>query len=898
MPSLLVKINVDDKGNVAIEKLSKNVSRAQPKVHSLGQTMKHAFGVIGLYKGINFLIAKLNQATTESLKFEKALKKVQSIGNETNATMRQMGAEMERIALATEHSFSQIAEAQLGITKAGIRGAEGLAVLKHSLDLVTVSGEGYKETTEGLINILNAFQMGTEQSGYAANVMSRALNETILNLEEYLDAMKYSAPIAAQLGVSFEKLSAIIGILAQTGQRGSLAGTGMRNVLLNMLKVTPEVAESLRRLKFEEMGVVELLKSLHDHGVPVADLLTQFNKRGILAALAIGKNADAVQDLHSRLTDFERPLSLVASEMRDNLLDQLARVNNHFVMIFNTLNEHMGAGGKTVLDNFMDKMAEFNQMLKDNPEMLRDWTDALTALGKGLAELIPLMGLLIKHSRELIAIWAVTTLAGKLGGIITAFKGIKVAALASGTAGKSALLGMLNPITTVTAALAGLVVVLNNTHKKWKKWGEEIGEDIIAKQTGSQLKYLETLITLYEQTGVQGSYNKKLINELETNLADLGTEISWSASRQVKLNQAYAAYNELLGKASVKVEDLKEKETERAKAYGANLIIPKQDFGFDIEKFGVETDNILGKIFDIQSTLLKTKPTDIMLRLQGNLTDLAYPPDKEFHEGFKQKIQQTYQEGMDWATKFKVTVEQNLDENINKFNDYYNIFSTVHGSTMDLVAARRDFEHQQQMKMYDKEMVKLNERYKLEVKAAGNSTLQRTLIDNNYVTEKAKLEAKANEIKRRHAQKQWRADMLQIALNSPVMATNFISSLSKYMGAAAIPAGLALAAGVTATQLAAAAVSNPAQAFYTGGRIEGEGNSTSDSINARVSKGEWLLSRDDVERLGGDSAVARMITMGDNISNQNNSIYIDTIIGEEIYVRRNILPIIREEMKR
>ena len=62
--------------------------------------------------------------------------------------------------------------------------------------------------------------MGTDKAGYAANVMSRALNETVLNLEDYLHAMTYAAPVANQLGVSFEELSAMIGILAQTGQKG------------------------------------------------------------------------------------------------------------------------------------------------------------------------------------------------------------------------------------------------------------------------------------------------------------------------------------------------------------------------------------------------------------------------------------------------------------------------------------------------------------------------------------------------------------------------------------------------------------------------------------------------------------------------------------------------------
>ena len=49
------------------------------------------------------------------------MKKIKAIGNESAGTMGKMEKEIEKFALTTEHSFTQIAEAQLGISKAGIR---------------------------------------------------------------------------------------------------------------------------------------------------------------------------------------------------------------------------------------------------------------------------------------------------------------------------------------------------------------------------------------------------------------------------------------------------------------------------------------------------------------------------------------------------------------------------------------------------------------------------------------------------------------------------------------------------------------------------------------------------------------------------------------------------------
>ena len=80
--------------------------------------------------------------------------------------------------------------------------------------------------------------------------------------------------------------------------------------------------------------------------------------------------------------------------------------------------------------------------------------------------------------------------------------------------------------------------------------------------------------------------------------------------------------------------------------------------------------------------------------------------------------------------------------------------------------------------------------------------------------------------------------------------------------------------------------------------LKGNGNSTSDSVNIRASKGEYVLSRDDIDRLGGEiQQLIGMVSFG-GTDNKSTSIYIDTIIGEETYVRKNILPRIRAELKR
>lgn len=878
MPTMLVRINVDDGGNVAIQKLAQNASKAQPKVKSLGDTMKNAFAVIGVYKGINMLSAKLMQATDEALKFEKAMKKIKAIGNESAGTMGKMEKEIEKFALTTEHSFTQIAEAQLGISKAGIRGSEGMEVLKNALDLATVAGEEQGAVSEGLINILNTFQMGTDKAGYAANVMSRALNETVLNLEDYLYAMTYAAPLANQLGVSFEELSAMIGILAQTGQKGSLAGTGLRNVMLNMLKLTPATAAALKDVKIEEMGVTDLLKTLNDNGLPVIDLLKQFNKRGILAAAALGDNADAVYDLQTRLTDLSRPLSTVADEMRDNLFDKLQMLNDHFVMILNTLNKEMGSGGNTVIDNLMAKMVDFNEMLKDNPQLLKDWTRALEGVGNTLTMLVPIMGFAVEHSREIIIALSVNKLIAISGGFTTLGKSIK------GAFAKGAWQGPAGLLIASLTTMYTLAVDITEQFKKMRM-AEIDSDDPVAKR----LNTLNALVDMYEQLIGGGSATTLIpqIKEAEERLMGLGTQIKFTTDYQKNLNQAYDEYNKILRTgASVGIGE-GSKPVKITKPFGSNLTQP--EVKEDKNKF----DDAYGKMFDMHH--IEGGFQESLKRLQAGLTELVIPVDVEANDEIAEKIRKIYEDGMSEIEKLKPEPEA-PDAWLSQYQQYQDIVMAVSDSIMEYKEAM----HNRQLEIYSEEMEAVTERYNTEIAMAGDSALQKSLAENKYQKEKEKIDEKVRQENKKAAQARYRAKLLEIALTVPVMTVNFINTLSEQMPPyVAVPLGTGLAAGIAGLQTAAAAVNNPADAYFTGGWVRGSGNATSDSNTIRASKGEYVLSRDDVDRLGGDSAINRMVAFGDTHNNNSTtSIYIDTVIGEENYIRKNIIPRLKEELKR
>ena len=96
----------------------------------------------------------------------------------------------------------------------GFEGSKLEKILPNALDLATYAGEDLTFTAINLGRVLNAFGKDADQVLNVANAMGRVLNLTALDFKDFIEAMSYSAPVAKNLGYSFEETAAMIGLLS------------------------------------------------------------------------------------------------------------------------------------------------------------------------------------------------------------------------------------------------------------------------------------------------------------------------------------------------------------------------------------------------------------------------------------------------------------------------------------------------------------------------------------------------------------------------------------------------------------------------------------------------------------------------------------------------------------
>ena len=75
------------------------------------------------------------------------------------------------------------------------------------------------------------------------------------------ESFKYVAPIAGSMGVSAEDLSIALGLMANSGIKGSQAGNSLKNALVNLTKPTKQQAAAMQQLGFISTETIQKMRS-------------------------------------------------------------------------------------------------------------------------------------------------------------------------------------------------------------------------------------------------------------------------------------------------------------------------------------------------------------------------------------------------------------------------------------------------------------------------------------------------------------------------------------------------------------------------------------------------------------------------------------------------------------
>lgn len=242
-------------------------------------------------------------------RFQYQMSKVGAVSNATGEQFKALKENAKELGASTEYTATQVAELQLNYARLGFTPGQILQITSATLDLATATGSDLASAADVAGSTLRAFGYDGSQMTRVVDVMAASFNKSALDLGYFSESMKYVAPIAAKAGVSLEQTTAMLGILADRGIRGSQAGTALKRIL--------------SEISTEGKSVSEALADLNEKGLTLADAEDEVGKYAMTALTVLADNAPAVEGLTTALNNSAGAAEHAAAIMRDNVQGDL-----------------------------------------------------------------------------------------------------------------------------------------------------------------------------------------------------------------------------------------------------------------------------------------------------------------------------------------------------------------------------------------------------------------------------------------------------------------------------------------------------------------------------------------------------------------------------------------------
>ena len=268
--------------------------------------------------------------------FEEGMSGVAAISGATGEELKKLENTAKELGAKTKFSASEAANAMTNLAAAGFNTSEIISAVPGLMNLAAASGEDLATSTDIAASTLRGFGLNASDTAHVADVLAENANRTNAAVSDTGEAMKYIAPVAKAMGISFEETSAAIGIMANSGIKGSQAGTTLRGALTRLVKPTGDMVSTMESLGvefFDAQGNMKPLKGIIEElekgtkGLTTQQknqaLTTLFGQEALSGMLAlVDGGADQLEDQTQSYIDCDGSAQAMADTMNDNLAGQ------------------------------------------------------------------------------------------------------------------------------------------------------------------------------------------------------------------------------------------------------------------------------------------------------------------------------------------------------------------------------------------------------------------------------------------------------------------------------------------------------------------------------------------------------------------------------------------------
>lgn len=222
-------------------RLKADASEFEQTMNSVGGQFKNAGQSMqsvgsGLTKNVTApLVGIAGAAIAVGMGFDAQMSKVQAISGATGEEFDILRDTALELGASTKFSATQAAQGLEFMALAGWDANEMASGLPGILSLAAAANLDLGKTSDIVTDTMSAFGMEAHRSSEAADIFARQQAQSNTSVDQLGEAMKMAAPAAHAAGMSLGETSAALGVLADSGIKGSMAGTTMNAILRDLI---------------------------------------------------------------------------------------------------------------------------------------------------------------------------------------------------------------------------------------------------------------------------------------------------------------------------------------------------------------------------------------------------------------------------------------------------------------------------------------------------------------------------------------------------------------------------------------------------------------------------------------------------------------------------------------
>jgi len=488
----------------------RNVGNYKSALGGAVGAMKKFAGALGIVAGVQLLVSGLRDAFNVVKNFDQAQANLASVLGVNRDAMGALTEQAKELGASTKFTASNVAELQLEYAKLGFVMSDIEGMTEATLQLAAAAGTELGNAASIVGATMRGFGLDVTETQRVVDLMANSFSKSSLDIEKFKTGMAAVAPAASTAGFSIERTTALLGTLTNSGIDASTAGTGLRNIFLELTN---------KGLTFEE-AMAKITNATDQN----AAALALFGKRGATLGVILANNQTGVDDLTTSLENSGGAAKEMADKQLDTLGGSLDILRSAWEGVILEMNEGSGAG----------------EGLKD---VIKDLAEALPAIVRGIGYIVKALAGMATGVFKNIKV--ISDLVGKIQNGTATFNDFGKAILSIGENLLKMIPGMNYFFEQVRKAGKELGLIADNTKRLTKEQKKnnavrsksiEIGKELL-KQNEDELGDIPILIDALNDENTTREEKKEIMDKLKADYPEYISNIDLETASTEQLIQ-------------------------------------------------------------------------------------------------------------------------------------------------------------------------------------------------------------------------------------------------------------------------------------------------------------------------------------------------------------------------